>query len=102
MTIVVHATISTNPGTVDTMKSAIADLERATRAEPGCIDYVLASAINDPNVIRITEHWQSTEALKTHLATPHVAAFSAAMQKHPPKGMVVKMFEANEVPFPPR
>ncbi len=102
MTIIVHATISTNPGTVDAMKSAIAELERITRTESGCIDYVMSTAINDPDTVRITEHWQSAQALKEHLATPHVAAFSTAMQKHPPKAMDVKMFEAKEEPFPPR
>ncbi|NJN50565.1 MAG: antibiotic biosynthesis monooxygenase [Gammaproteobacteria bacterium] len=99
--IVIHATVTTAPGTAAALKDAIATMEQASRAEPGCIDYTFATALNEPTAIRIFEQWQSIDALKAHFATPHMAAFNAAMQKHPPKGIAVKMFEAKEIPFPP-
>ena len=99
--IVIHVKISTEPGTVDALKGAVAAVEKATRAETGCINYVFASSISDPNTIHITEEWHDAEALKAHLQAPHLAALQAAMRQHPPKSVAVKAFEAKEVPFPP-
>jgi quinol monooxygenase YgiN len=100
--IVINAVIETNPGTVAALKDAIAAMEKASRAEPGCIDYVFATEINNPNNVRIVEHWKDLEALKTHFTLPHMAAFREAMVKYPPKQMTAKMFDAKELPFPPR
>ncbi len=99
--IVIHAKIETNAGTADALKSAVATMEQASRAEAGCNEYTFTTALNAPNTIVVVEEWHSLDALKAHFATPHMAAFNAAMQKHPPKGVVVKMFEAKEIPFPP-
>ena len=46
--IVVNVKLETNPGAVAALKAAIATMEKASRAEPGCIDYVFATEINDP------------------------------------------------------
>jgi quinol monooxygenase YgiN len=100
--IVIHATVTTTPGTADALRSAIAEMEQASRAEPGCIEYVFTSALNDPANLRIFEQWRDVDALKAHFATSHMQAFNAAMQKHPPKNVAVKMFEATELPFPPQ
>ena len=100
--IVLNIKIETNPGAVAALKPAIAALEKATRVEPGCVDYVFATEINDPTSIRIIEHWASVDALKAHLAQPHLAAFQAAIGKNPPKSMAVKMFDGKELPFPPK
>ncbi len=99
--IVIHAKIATEPGTTDALKAAIAAMEQASRAEAGCIDYTFTTALNEPTTLRIFEQWQSIDALKAHFATAHMAQFNVAMQKHPPKGIDVKMFEAKEIPFPP-
>ena len=99
--IIIHAKIATEAGTADALKAAIATMEQASRAEAGCVDYTFTTALNEPTTLRIFEQWQSIDALKAHFATAHMAQFNAAMQKHPPKGIEVKMFEAKEVPFPP-
>jgi len=54
----------------------------------------------DPGVLRITERWRDMAALAAHFATPHMAAFGAAMQANPPKGLDVLCYEATEVPLP--
>jgi quinol monooxygenase YgiN len=100
--IVINVVIETIPGAVAALKDAIAVMERASRAEPGCIEYVFATEINRPNNVRIVEHWQDIDALKTHFTLPHMAAFREAIAKNPPKKMTAKMFDANELPFPPR
>ena len=100
--IVINVKIETNPGTVAAMKQAIATMEKASRAEAGCIEYVFATEISDPTSIRIVEHWASIDALKTHFGLPHMATFREAISKTPPKSMVAKMFDAKELPFPPQ
>jgi quinol monooxygenase YgiN len=98
--IVIHAKITMEPGAIDKMRAAIAAMEQASRKEKGCLTYVFASAVSDPNTIHVTEEWQDLEILKAHFSTSHMAAFQAAMRQHPPKGIEVKAFEAKEVPFP--
>jgi quinol monooxygenase YgiN len=56
--------------------------------------------LNNPNKLRITEKWLSLEALKAHMATPHMAEFQAAMGAHPPASLEVTFYEVTEIqPF---
>lgn len=100
--IVVTVTIDTQPGTLAKLKTAIEALETATRAESGCIDYAFSSEINAPDRVRVVERWRDVDALKAHLAAPHMASFNAAVRANPPTAVDVKMFDAREVPFPPQ
>ena len=61
------------------LKPAIAAMEAASRAEPGCEDYTFSVELNNSGVIRITERWRDMQALAEHFATPHMATFGAAM-----------------------
>ena len=97
--IIINALMETNPGAVAAMKNAVVAMEQASRAESGCIAYVFATEINNPTHIRIVEHWQDMQSLKAHFATPHMAAFRAALAKNPPK-TTAKLFDAKELPFP--
>ncbi|MEM7097387.1 MAG: putative quinol monooxygenase [Pseudomonadota bacterium] len=98
--IVVNATIEATADTIDAMRAAIAEMEAASRAEEGCYDYTFSVELNNPNVMRITEQWESMEHLGAHFATPHMAAFQAAMGANPPKSVEAKFYEANEVSPP--
>ena len=40
----------------------------SSRAEPGCLDYVLSPDPIDPGRVRLFERWESKEALGAHLA----------------------------------
>jgi quinol monooxygenase YgiN len=100
--IIINAVIETNPGAVAAMRDAVAVMEKASRAEPGCIGYAFATDINNPTNLRVVEHWTDMDSLKAHMAMPHMAAFGEAMRKNPPKRVDVKMFDATELPFPPR
>ncbi|MCX7063878.1 MAG: putative quinol monooxygenase [Proteobacteria bacterium] len=100
--IVLNVKIETNPGTVAALKDAVATMEKASRAEPGCIEYVFATEISNPTNIRIVEHWRDVESLKKHFTLPHMAAFQEAIKKNPPKSMEMKSFDAAEIPFPPK
>lgn len=98
--IIVNAKIVADENTIAAMKSAIATMETASRAEPGCDDYTFSVELNDPNVLRITERWHDEASLKAHFATPHMAAFQAAMGAHPPREVTALFYDAKEVPAP--
>ena len=100
--IVLNVKIETNPGAAAALKDAVAAMEKASRAEPGCIEYVFATELNDATSIRIIEHWKDLDALKNHFTLAHMATFNEAMRKHPPKSVDVKMFDATSLPFPPQ
>ena len=51
----------------------------ATNAEDGCLHYSFAQDLADPDLIRISERWESEEALGAHMASAHMAEFNKAM-----------------------
>ena len=98
--IVVNAIIESTEADIAAMKSAIADMEVASQAEEGCWDYTFSVELNDPTKLRITERWESLEALQAHFQTPHMETFQAAMGANPPLKLDVKFFDAKEMPSP--
>jgi quinol monooxygenase YgiN len=100
--IVLNVKIETSPGAVAALEDAVATMETASRAEPGCIEYVFSTEMGNRANIRIIEHWRDLDALKLHFTMPHMAAFNDAVRKNPPKSIDVKMFDATSLPFPPK
>lgn len=98
--IVVNATIKATPDTIEAMREAIATMETASRAEPGCHDYTFSVELNDPSVMRITEKWDDMDALGAHFGMPHMADFQAAMAANPPESVEAKFYEVTEVAPP--
>lgn len=98
--IVVNATVKTSKEDIASMKEAIASMEAASRAEEGCRDYTFSVELNDPDVLRITEKWDSVEALQAHFATPHMAEFQSAMATMASPSVDLSFYEAVEIqPF---
>lgn len=58
------------------------------RAEQGCIEYVPAVDVRtdisgqhfEPGVVTVIEKWENIEALKAHLAAPHMLAYKEAVK----------------------
>jgi quinol monooxygenase YgiN len=51
----------------------------ASRAEPGCLGYRLYEDTEVENDFVFVEEWVSSEALRAHFATPHIAEFMKAI-----------------------
>lgn len=81
--------------------SKVADQARAmveaTNAEAGCLHYSFAQDIADPDLIRISERWESQEALAAHSASAHMAAFNRAMGGVQREGADLRLYTAEEV-----
>lgn len=100
--IVVNAKIEATEETIAAMKDAIAIMEQKSQAEAGCHDYTFSVELNNPNVLRITEKWESMADLEAHFQEPHMADFQQAMAANPPKSVEANFYEASEVPGPGR
>jgi quinol monooxygenase YgiN len=90
-----------DPAAVERVRGALAKMERASRAEPGCLTYAFSVDVNDPSMVRITELWKSMQDLEAHFATAHMAEFRQAVGALQPTSLKVKAYEvAREVALP--
>jgi quinol monooxygenase YgiN len=77
--IIVSGIMAVEPAFHDRMIELARTMAAESLKEPGCQAYGLWA---DPDVrgrFRIFEEWASQEALTEHFATPHFAAFGAAL-----------------------
>ena len=98
--IVVNGIIETDAANIARMKTAIAAMESASRAEAGCQDYTFSVELNNPDVLRITERWDTMQALEAHFKTPHMATFQASLAQYPPRDSTVYFYDATEIKRP--
>ncbi len=47
----------------------------SSRAENGCVDYSYAVDSLDPTLVRVTERWESRDALKAHMRSSHLRSW---------------------------
>jgi len=99
--IIVNGRLELTANHIEALKPAFGAMEKASRDENGCFDYTFSVEVNEPGVVRITERWESMEALRVHFATPHMSAFQAAMSEHSPTTAEVHFYEVErELPRP--
>jgi len=55
------------------------DLMTKSRAEKGCGGYAMCADPIDPEVVLITEQWESSEAIDAHMASDHFVAFGGSL-----------------------
>jgi len=87
--LIVLAKAKVGEGAIDKARGAIAEMVAASNAESGCIAYAFTQDLGDPSILHIVEKWQDDAALAAHFATPHMAAFGAAIA-----GLDVQIIEA--------
>ncbi len=80
----VIATVEVRPGKREALLAEFRKNVPNVRAEKGCIEYggaldlktdIKAQIPMRDNVFTVVEKWESLEALKAHLATPHMASY---------------------------
>ena len=65
----------------------------ATRAWPGCLDYVWSADPLNPARIYIYERWEDADSLTSHLAGPHYAAMRDTIAAHEIRGVDVWKYQ---------
>ncbi len=89
--IVVCAKVLAKTGRLELVKEELLKLIAPTRAEKGCISYELHQDNDNENIFIFFEHWESMEALDTHLATQHIADYLKATEGCVSEFIVKKM-----------
>jgi quinol monooxygenase YgiN len=77
--IVVIARFRPAPGRRDELLALLEEVQEASRADDGCLNYGYYSEIVDSERFIAVEEWRDTEALASHLRQPHVARLIAAL-----------------------
>jgi quinol monooxygenase YgiN len=80
--IVVIATLTIKPGTLETIRPHAEACIAETRKEKGCIAYDLHASLTDPNALVFVEKWETREDLTAHSKQPHLAAWRNASGPH--------------------
>lgn len=87
------------PGTAANHLDALRTMVEATRAEEGCLLYAFAFDAVDPDVMHITERWETAEALAAHGKSDHMRAFGKAIAAAAPLEITFERY-ATEGPMP--
>jgi quinol monooxygenase YgiN len=66
------------PGQGDEVAALLAQHTAATRAEPGCLDFVALRGADDPDSFVLYERYESADAFKAHQASPHFEGIAVA------------------------
>lgn len=54
------------------VKDALLQLINPTRAEEGCIDYILHQDNENENLFLFYENWENRDLWQAHMQTPHI------------------------------
>ena len=77
--IVISGKVRVRQDKLESATEAAAAMAQESRQERGCAAYDFGIDIEDGQVVRIFEEWESPEALEAHFATAHFAAFGAVI-----------------------
>lgn len=91
------ARVSLSPDSATKYLEAAKALIEPTLAEAGCELYAIASDINDPTVVWISEQWASLETLHAHLGAPHIQSFLALVANLEILDMDIRQYEVASV-----
>jgi quinol monooxygenase YgiN len=94
--IIVMAAQTVKAGKKQDVLALAQPLMAATRKEAGCVSYTLFDDPGDPQRLVFVEEWLSKEALKQHLATPHIAEWREKVKDLRAAPTVIKLYEGQE------
>ena len=97
--IVIEGTVRIPPENVERARAVMEQMIRASRDEPGCIDYAYSIDVLDAGLVRVTERWESRAALDLHFKTAHMATWLAF---YPQLGLTdrsLRLYEADPEPI---
>jgi quinol monooxygenase YgiN len=70
-TVTFTVSLTALPGRQAALEREIRRLIRPTRAEPGCVTYILHRSIDKPRRLFLYEAWANRAALERHWQSPH-------------------------------
>jgi quinol monooxygenase YgiN len=97
--IVIEGTVRIPPSNLAAARDVMEQMIRASRAEVGCIDYAYSVDVLDAGLIRVTERWESREALAAHFKTAHMATWRAFFPELGITDRTLRLYEADPEPI---
>ncbi|MBP2626193.1 MAG: Antibiotic biosynthesis monooxygenase [Firmicutes bacterium] len=94
--LVVIATLTVKSGKKAELFAFAQDLITATRAEQGCISYVLLDNPYDAGVCVFLEEWADKQALERHLTTSHIREWRQKSAELLTGKIDVKLYQGDE------
>ncbi|MEC7778070.1 MAG: putative quinol monooxygenase [Actinomycetota bacterium] len=95
--IVIAGTIAFDPDKAEQMLASATTLMEATRAEEGCLDYVMAADPLIPGLLRLFERWENEEHLGAHMAASHSRTFQKSLGDCGVSGVSIDRYEVASV-----
>jgi len=95
--IIVAGTITIDPASRQEMLEAVVPMMEASRAEPGCHEYVFSADPIDPSTVHLYELWESEDDLRAHFETDHMAQWQQRSAKLPISGRSVSKYTISGV-----
>ncbi len=77
--LIVTGVVEVSDAAVEKAIDAAQEMVAETLKEPGCLIYEFSQILGQATRFRVYEEWQDQAALEAHFATPHMAAFQAAL-----------------------
>jgi quinol monooxygenase YgiN len=101
--VIVIARFRPRPDRLDEFLALLRDVQSASRADDGCLNYGYYREVTDDMAFVAVEEWRDMAALESHLRTPHVARLIAALPEHsadPPQLATHVVAETVPLPLP--
>ncbi len=92
--VIIEGTVRIPEGKLETARPAMESMIAASRAEAGCIQYAFAVDLVDPTLIRISERWESREALRAHAESPHMVRWQRSAAEIGVTDRSLRLYEA--------
>jgi quinol monooxygenase YgiN len=87
------AELKAKPAKAAELGQRLRALVAPTRAEAGCLGYVLHRSSDDTDLFVLYENWRSREDLDRHLAMPYLADFFARVPDLVDGNVAMRYFE---------
>ena len=88
----------------ETIQEILPELKKhveITLQETGCDDFLFAVDINNPDIVVATEVYKNYPAHEDHFKTAQWKRYSSVMEKHPPRNIDAKTYDASETQCAP-
>jgi quinol monooxygenase YgiN len=97
--IVIEGSVRIAPHKLEEARSVMEAMIKASRAEPGCLDYAYSIDVLDPGLVRVTERWESRDALAAHFKTAHMATWRSFFPTLGITDRILRLYEAQPEPI---
>lgn len=99
--IVVHAFLRCKPDRREETVAALREMRWATLAnDDGCLHYAYMADLEDDCAFVCVEEWRDLEALRAHIASPHMAVLDAVLAETAEGPEEIRIFSASETELP--